>query len=139
MKAVSRNDASLVIDHNGVEVRLQEIGGGMSASFIRLPEGADLEPALEGLADGSCPCPHWGYIIRGRLRMRTADGESVYEAGQAVYWTPGHVSVALEDCEYVDFSPTEQFTEVIEHIRAQGQRLGRRPLVRLGGCSQRVS
>jgi hypothetical protein len=120
MKAVSRNDAPIVIDNNGVEVRLREIGGGMTTSFIRLPEGADLGPVLKGLADGSCPCPHWGYIIRGRLQMHTPNGEPVYEAGQAVYWAPGHVPVALEDCEYVDFSPTEQFAEVIEHIRAQG-------------------
>jgi hypothetical protein len=120
MRAVSRTDAPVVIEDNGVEVRLQEIGGGMTTSFIRLPAGADLGPALKGLGDGFCPCPHWGYILRGRLRMRTTDGESVYEAGQAVYWAPGHVPAALEDCEYVDFSPAEQFAEVIEHIRAQG-------------------
>jgi hypothetical protein len=26
--------------------------------------------------------------------------------------------VALEDTEYVDFSPTEEFTPVVDHIRA---------------------
>ena len=120
MKAVSRNDVPLVMDGNGVEVRLQEIGGGMSTSFIRLPQGADLGPALKGLTGDSCPCPHWGYILSGRLQMRAADGESVYEAGQAVYWAPGHIPVAVEDCEYVDFSPTDQFSQVISHIQAQG-------------------
>jgi hypothetical protein len=30
------------------------------------------------------------------------------------------VPVALEDTEYVDFSPTEEFAEVIDHIRSQG-------------------
>lgn len=114
MRAVSRDDAPIIVDR-GVQVRLQEIGGGMSASFIRLPSGADLGPALKGRADG----PHWGYIVRGRLQMRAADGESVYEAGQAVYWAPGHVAVALEDCEYVGFSPTGQFAKVIERVRVQ--------------------
>lgn len=58
MKAVSRNDIPIVIDGDGVEVRLQEIGGGMSTSFIRLPQGADLGPALKGLADHSS-VPAW--------------------------------------------------------------------------------
>ncbi len=120
MKAVSRNDAPIVIDGDGVEVRVQEIGGGMSTSFIRLPQGADLGPALKGLAGDSCPCPHWGYIISGRLQMRTADGDFVYETGQAVYWAPGHIPMALQDTQYVDFSPTNQFNQVVSHIQAQG-------------------
>jgi hypothetical protein len=51
--------------------------------------------------------------------MRTEDGEEVYEAGQAFYWPPGHAPEALEDCEYVDFSPTKEFGEVIDHLRSQ--------------------
>ena len=91
MKAVLRQDVPVVIEGDGVEVRLQEIGGGMSASFIRLPKGADLGPALKGLTDDRCPCPHWGYLLSGRLLMRTADGEKTYTGGQAFYWAPGHV------------------------------------------------
>ena len=52
-----------------------------------------------------------------QTEMRTADGDQTYTAGQAFYWPPGHVPVALEDCEYVDFSPTEEFNAVIDHIR----------------------
>ncbi|HEU0104386.1 MAG TPA: hypothetical protein VFR07_18915 [Mycobacteriales bacterium] len=117
MKSLVREDVPVVIEGNGVEVRLQEIGGGMSTSFIRLPQGADLGPALVGLPGDSCQCPHWGYLLSGRLQMRTPDGDRVYEAGQAVYWAPGHVPVALENTEYVDFSPTEDFQVVIDHLR----------------------
>lgn len=120
MHALTRQDVPVVIEGDGVEVRLSEIGGGMSTSFITLPKGADLGPALVGLGDGTCRCPHWGYILSGRLQMRTPDGDSVYEAGQAVYWAPGHVPVALEDTQYVDFSPTEEFLPVVAHIRGQG-------------------
>lgn len=52
--------------------------------------------------------------------MRTQDGEDIYEAGQALYWSPGHAPVALEDTDYVDFSPTAEFAAVIRHITAQG-------------------
>ena len=44
MKAVLRQDVPMVIEGDGVEVRLQEIGGGMSTSFIRLPQGTDMGP-----------------------------------------------------------------------------------------------
>ena len=118
MQALTRQDVPVVIEGNGVEVRLQEIGGGMSTSFITLPQGADLGPALVGLPGDSCQCPHWGYLLKGRLQMRTPAGPREFEAGQAVYWAPGHVPVALEDTEYVDFSPTVEFTQVVDHLRA---------------------
>ncbi|WP_338779183.1 hypothetical protein [Streptomyces sp. DG1A-41] len=51
--------------------------------------------------------------------MRTASGEEEYEAGQACYWGPGRVPVALEDSEFVEFSPSEGFQQVIEHVAAQ--------------------
>lgn len=120
MIAYTKQDVPVVIEGDGVEVRLREIGGGMSASFITLPKGADLGPAVVGLPDDACQCPHWGYILTGRLLMRTKAGDEVYEAGQAVYWAPGHVPVALEDTSYVDFSPTEEFNAVIDHIRSRG-------------------
>jgi hypothetical protein len=119
MEAVTQQDLPIVIEGDGVEVRVREIGGGMSVSFIRLPEGTDLGPALKGLSDDRCQCPHWGYMLGGRLQMRTADGSRTYTAGEAFYWAPGHVPVALEDSEYVDFSPTQEFDAVIAHIRGE--------------------
>jgi hypothetical protein len=52
--------------------------------------------------------------------MRTPGGTQVFEAGQAVHWAPGHVPVALEDTEYVDFSPTEELITVVDHVRGHG-------------------
>ncbi|MFE7809771.1 hypothetical protein ACFU51_34890 [Streptomyces sp. NPDC057430] len=51
--------------------------------------------------------------------MRTASGEKIYEAGQAYYWGPGHAPEALEDVDVVEFSPTVEFNEVVDHIKAQ--------------------
>jgi hypothetical protein len=108
-----------VIDANGVEVRLRD-EDGLSVGFVRLPAGADLRPATKGLPDDLCPCPHWGYMIKGRVRMHTLDGHQDFAAGEAFYWAPGHAPEALEDSEYVDFSPTEEFRRVIEHITSGG-------------------
>ncbi len=120
MTAVTRDQAPVAIEGDGVELRMKEIGGGMTTAFVRVPKGADFAPALVGLPDDLCQCPHWGYLLKGRVKMRTKDGDEVYEAGQSFYWPPGHAPEALEDSEYVDFSPTDEFNEVIDHIRSQG-------------------
>lgn len=120
MKAVRREDVPVAIEGDGVEFRRQEIGGDLTVAFVHFPKGADLRPALAGLPDDLCQCPHWGYVIKGRVKMHTRDGEHVYEAGQAFYWAPGHAPEALEDSDYVDFSPTQELDEVIDHITSQG-------------------
>ncbi|WAZ21883.1 hypothetical protein STRCI_003087 [Streptomyces cinnabarinus] len=119
MTAAARNDVPVVMEGNGVELRTRPLGGGLSVGYISLPQGTDMGPAMKGLPDDSCQCPHWGYLLKGRLRMLTADGEEIYEAGQAYYWAPGHIPLALEDCEFVEFSPTEDFDKVIAHVKAQ--------------------
>lgn len=59
-------------------------------------------------------------MLKGRLELRTGADSQVYEAGQAFYWPPGHVPEALEDCEFVDFSPTVELDRVISRITSQG-------------------
>ena len=117
MQALDATDVPIVIeDGKDVEVRMTEVGE-MTVSFIRLSAGTDLGPALVGLEGDLCPCPHWGYMLEGTLRMRTPEGDHTYRAGQAFYWAPGHAPCADTDCAYVDFSPTEAFEPVIRHIQ----------------------
>ncbi|MET9550420.1 hypothetical protein ABZY36_34735 [Streptomyces sp. NPDC006627] len=120
MTAIKRNDTPVAIKDGEVELRVQDVGGDMSVAFVKFPAGTDMGPALKGLAGDLCPCPHWGYLFKGRLKMRTPDGEETYEAGEAFYWPPGHAPLAVEDCEYIDFSPAKEFDAVVEHIKAQG-------------------
>jgi len=115
MAVLNRQDVPVALDDGNVELRMKEVGE-LTASFITLKQGTDLGPALVGLPDDLCPCPHWGYMLDGRLKMVTKDGDEVYESGQAFYWPPGHAPVALTDCAYVDFSPTAEFADVIRHI-----------------------
>ncbi len=119
MQSLPREDVPVVIDGNGVEVRLRD-ADGISVGFVRLPAGADLRPATVGLPDDLCRCPHWGYMIEGRVRMHTPDGHQDFAAGEAFHWAAGHAPEALEDSEYVDFSPTAEFQPVIEHITSGG-------------------
>ncbi|MFE2526980.1 hypothetical protein ACFXEL_22335 [Streptomyces sp. NPDC059382] len=119
MTATTRDQAPVAIAGDGVELRLQEIGGGFSVAFMRLSEGMEMAPALKGLPDDLCQCPHWGYLLKGRLRMHTKEGSRDYTAGEAFYWAPGHAPEAVEDVEYVDFSPTEEFQRVIDHVTSR--------------------
>ena len=120
MQAISKPNAPVAIEGDGVELRAHDLGGGMSAVFVRVPAGADFRPALAGLPGDLCQCPHGGYMLKGRVKMHTTNGSHVYEAGEAYYWAPGHAPEALEDCEYVEFSPTDEFNHVLDHIRRQG-------------------
>ncbi|MGP3981099.1 hypothetical protein [Streptomyces sp. KR80] len=119
MTAATRNDAPVAFEGGGVEVRLKEIGGGMSAAFIRFPKGTDMRPVLKGQPDDLCQCPHWSYVFKGRLVMHTPHGDESYEEGQAFYLAPGHAPEAVTDCEVLDISPAKEFNEVIEHVKAQ--------------------
>ena len=119
MQSLTYDDIPAVIQGDGVDFRSQEIGG-MSIAWAQLAAGTDLRPALVGLESDLCQCPHWGYMLRGQLRMHTADGQHTYSAGDAFYWAAGHAPEAITDCEYIDFSPTEGLTPVLNHITGGG-------------------
>jgi len=65
--------------------------GNMTVSRNQVAKGADFGPLLEGLPNDHCQCPHWGYVVKGKIRLTYEDGsEEVTEAGQFYYWPPGH-------------------------------------------------
>jgi hypothetical protein len=121
MIPLRREDVPKAIDGNGVELRKQSVGA-MTVAFVRAQKGTDLRPVLHGLPDNLCQCPHWGYVLKGKLRMHAKTGHHDYEAGQAFYWAPGHAPEMLEDTEYVDFSPTQEFDQVMQHITSQARK-----------------
>lgn len=106
-----------VVSGEGVEIRATE-AGELTISLVRLAKGHDARPVFKGLPDDLCQCPHWGYVIKGRLRVWTAAGSDVCEAGQAFYWPPGHAPEALEDSDFLEISPTRELAELYAHIGA---------------------
>jgi len=87
--------------------------GGMDAGFWGFPAGFDSTLLFKGLPHG-CECPHWGYLLKGRMRVKYADHEEVITAGEAYYLAPGHLPVMEEDCEMVEFSPKELSRKMLE-------------------------
>ena len=96
---------SKVVDYGPAEDRTEEFGG-YTMNFVSVRQQTDLTPLLKGLPGDSCQCPHWGYMFKGRMTIRSADREEVIEAGDAFYLPPGHVPAGEAGSEFVQFSPT---------------------------------
>jgi len=108
MPKVSRESATQGGDFGPVLDRSDELEG-YSVNFTTFHEDIDATPLMKGLPDDRCQCPHWGYVVTGKLTFRYADREEVFEAGDAFYTPPGHVPVKHEPgTEIVLFSPADE-------------------------------
>ena len=122
MPKLSKQSASLVDDFGVAEDRHDDIDG-YTVNFVTIRQTHDLAPMLKALPGGNCSCPHWGYVIKGRLTVRYDDGEEIIEAGDAFYMSPGHAPAAEEGTELVQFSPADQLaatTDAIKKAMSQG-------------------
>ena len=101
----------------GYEGHFEHFEGGYSVAFDIFTADADLTPLLRGLPDDLCQCPHWGYIVRGKVTFTFADGhEETYETGDAYYAPPGHTSRTYAGSEMVEFHPTKELAETMEVV-----------------------
>jgi hypothetical protein len=108
MSKVSKKSARRASDHGPVIDRAGDLDGGYVVNFVEFCQDVDATPLLKGLPDDRCQCPHWGYVLKGRMTWRFADREEVYEAGDAFYAPPGHIPAQHEPgTEIVQFSPAE--------------------------------
>ena len=121
MPKVSRDSAAHVEDHGPVEDRHEDLDG-YTVNFVSFRADIDGTPLLKGQPDDSCQCPHWGYVVKGRLTYRFADHEEIFEAGDAFYLPPGHVPLAEAGSELIQFSPAAELKLVeaamMENMRA---------------------
>jgi hypothetical protein len=123
---VAKDDVDVRLEIPGAVIRQRtEFGdarglGTISGEYFTLAAGVDTTPLFEGLEGDLCQCPHWGYVLRGRLT--TTDGEGRREtvvADDLFYWPPGHNVAVDEEAEIVMFSPQREHTHVIEHMLAK--------------------
>jgi hypothetical protein len=114
MPSVSRESGEFQ-DYGPVEERSAEFDG-YNVSFVTFKQAIDGTPMLKGLPDDRCQCPHWGYVLKGKVTFRFADREETYETGDAFYAPPGHIPVHEAGSEYLQFSPAEELHETEEMI-----------------------
>ncbi len=109
----SKDQVPMAVDSGGVVIRLTE-WGEMNVALETFPAGTDTAPIFKGLPDDRCQSPHWGYVVRGRVRVRYPAREEVLGAGDAYYLEPGHTTIFEEDTELVEFSPRGEYQKTLE-------------------------
>jgi hypothetical protein len=111
MPKVSKDSATGGGDYGPVVDRNEEVEG-YRIGFTTFKEDVDATPLMKGLPEDRCQCPHWGYVITGKLTFRFGDRDEVYEAGDAFYTPPGHIPVKHQPgTEIVMFSPAHELHE----------------------------
>jgi len=107
MRNASRDTAPARMAVDGYQGAFAALADGYTVGFEEFSADVDAAPLFRGLPDDRCQCPHWGYVISGRLILRYADREERYEAGDAYYAPPGHTPVVFTGTRVVEFSPTD--------------------------------
>ena len=68
MPKVSKETASQVQEFGPVIDRREEMDG-YTVEFVSFAADSNLDGPLQSLPGGACQCPHWGYVIAGRMRF----------------------------------------------------------------------
>ena len=117
MPKASRETASERVELEGYEGQFEHFEGGYSVGFERYTADADPAPLFVGLPDDRCQCPHWGYVVRGRVMFTYVDGHAeTYETGDAYYAPPGHLPTLYAGSEIVEFHPTDELAKTMEVV-----------------------
>jgi hypothetical protein len=121
MPAISKTTAPHVQDIGPGITRSGELDGH-TVQIVSVKQTHDLAPLLKGLPDDRCQCPHWGYVIEGRITVTYADRQEVFGPGDAFSMTPGHTPAAEAGSEFVQFSPTADLAVSLAVIESNVQR-----------------
>ncbi len=109
-------DLPVVFAELGIVTREAALGD-FDVSYEMLPANLDLAPLFRGLPDDLCQCAHWGYLLRGRVRVKYRDREEIIQAGDCFYMEPGHLPVFEENSEWIVFSPRGQHRMTADAVR----------------------
>ncbi len=91
--------------------------GTISGEYFTLGAGVDTTPLFQGLEGNLCQCPHWGFVIKGRITTTDASGaRETVSTNDLFYWPAGHNVKVDEDAEIIMFSPQREHSLVIDHM-----------------------
>lgn len=109
----SKKDVPATVETEEAVIREAE-WGDIHVGFETYNEDFDLVALFKGLPDDMCQCPHYGYVLKGRMTVRYADREEVIRAGDAYYMAPGHSPIMEAGTEIVEFSPKDGYKKTME-------------------------
>jgi hypothetical protein len=123
MAHVSRTTAQETIELDGFTGHYGELDG-YTVGFETYTADADVAELFRGLPDDRCQCPHWGYVVKGKVTFHFADRDETYQAGDAYYAPPGHTPEIYDGTELVEFSPTDALGETMAVVTANLEAAG---------------
>ncbi len=120
---IAKDNVEVRMEIPGATIR-QHLGFGnaggvdtISGEYFTLSAGVDTTPLFEGLEGNQCQCPHWGYVLSGRITTTDANGvPETVNADDLFYWPAGHNVKVDADAEIIMFSPQHEHSKVIEHM-----------------------
>ncbi len=120
---VPKDQVDVQMEIPGVVIR-QRMGfgdmnglGTISAEYFTLAAGVDTTPLFIGLEGNRCQCPHWGFVLRGRITTTDANGvQETVDEHDLFHWPPGHNVRVDADAEIDMFSPQREHRHVINHM-----------------------
>ena len=115
----SKNDLPVASEFPGFESR-QTQWGEFNVAFETIAGGLDCTEMFAVLPDGRCDCPHWGYVVSGKARIKYADHEDVLTTGDLYYMAPGHIPVIDEDTVLIEFSPLGEYQKTMAAFEDHG-------------------
>ena len=124
MPKASKATASDSMQMEGYEGHYENFDGGYTVAFETYTQDADPAEMFRGLPDDRCQCEHWGYVIRGKVGFKTADGEELFAAGDAYYMPPGHTPVLYAGTEVVEFSPSSELADTMAVVTRNAEAAG---------------
>jgi hypothetical protein len=114
MPKVSK-DTATHHDYGAVEDWSQDVDG-YTINFGAYHVDFDTTPMLKGLPGDRCTCPHWSYVLKGKVIYTFDVREETHETGGAFYVRAGHLQRVEAGTEYLLFSPAEELQKVSENI-----------------------
>jgi len=122
---INKNHIPIAMEGPETVMRTQNDFGGMTVCFNELPQGTDFTPLLNGLNNNSCHCPHWGYVLSGKLLVKYDNGkEELISEGDVYHLPNGHTAIVKEDIQFIEFSPSKEFGEVMAHVGKKMAEMG---------------
>ncbi|MEP7312978.1 MAG: cupin domain-containing protein [Pseudomonadota bacterium] len=120
---IAKDDVTVKMQIPGAVIRQQrnfgDAGsfGRISGEYFSLAAGVDTTDLFKGLEGDCCQCPHWGFVLRGRVTTTGANKvQETVSANDLFYWPPGHNVRVDADAELVMFSPQHEHSLVIDHM-----------------------
>lgn len=115
MPKLNKNQAPDALTLDGYEGHFGELAD-YTVGFETYTADADLADLFKGLPEDRCQCPHWGVVLKGKLKYTDDDGETVIDAGEAYYVPAGHLPYLYAGTEVIEFSPTKELGETLEVV-----------------------